>query len=128
MLLGILDVNIITMIKVNPIDYLYYKLNRWLSYLTISGNPTQGITVPCLVLGLNILSMLNVISEVTDELRITISATFSICMGFYYAYKHEIIIAKYEMESVKASSKGTKVVILYIIFTIAFLYVSENYF
>lgn len=116
------------MIKVNPIDYLYYKLNTWLAYLTISGNPTQGITVPCLMLGLNVLCIINVVSGASDESRITISAGFSICMGFYYAYKHEIIMAKYELESAEASSRGTKAVILYIIFTIALLYVSENYF
>lgn len=49
-------------------------------------------------------------------------------MGFYYAYKHEIIMAKYELESAEASSRGTKAVILYIILSITLLYVSENYF
>lgn len=116
------------MIKVNPIDYLYYKLNTWLAYLTISGQSSGGLWVPSLLLGFNVSCILNITTMVTDESRITISAIVSICMGFYYAYKHEIIMAKYELESDEASSKGTKAVILYITLSIALLYVSENYF
>lgn len=49
-------------------------------------------------------------------------------MAFYYLCKDEQIMTKYELESDEASSRGTKAVILYIILSIALLYVSENYF
>lgn len=116
------------MIKVNPIDYLYYKLNTWLAYLTISGQSSGGLWFPSLLLGFNVSCILNITTRVTDESRITISAIVSIFIAFYYICKDEQIMAKYELESDEASSRGSKAVILYIIFTIALLYVSENYF
>lgn len=116
------------MIKVNTIDYLYYKLNTWLSYLTISGQSSGGLWVPSLLLGFNVSCILNITTRITEESRITISAIVSIFMAFYYLCKDEQIMTKYELESDEASSRGTKAVILYIILSIALLYVSENYF
>ena len=48
-------------------------------------------------------------------------------MAIYYLAKHEKIIAKYEMESDEASSKGTKAVLLYIVLTLVMSYASVKY-
>lgn len=115
------------MIKVNSIDYLHYKFNIWISYLDDSNIPEGGIWVPCMLLMFNLLSVLNVIIGEWNERTTIISMVFGVCMAIYYLAKHEKIIAKYEMESDEASSKGTKAVLLYIVLTFVILYASVDY-
>lgn len=116
------------MIKVNPIDYLHYKFNIWISYLSnYSSAPEGGVWLPCILLTFNLLSVLNVIIGELNECTTLISTIFGVCMAIYYLAKHEKIIAKYEMESDEASSKGTKAVLLYIVLTLVMSYASVKY-
>lgn len=115
------------MIKVNPIDYLHYKFDVWISYLSNSRIPEGGVWYPCILLTFNLLSVLNVIIGELNECTTLIGTVFGVCMAIYYLAKHEKIVAKYEMESDEASSKGTKAVLLYIVLTFVILYASVDY-
>lgn len=104
--------------RINPIDYLYYKIHRGLS--NIDGVEHSISKLPATVLLLNINYAIIWILTLKDigMMFFTVSEIFiGIGMFVYYYLREDYIIAKYSQETEQSRIIGNAIVIIYVILT-----------
>lgn len=108
---------------INPIDYLYYKVYKGISYINGGGHPiTQTGATSSLLLANYMMVCYLILGEFTDRF-LTVSVFCLIVFSLiYFPLREKSILAKYEQESEKSRKIGNRIVIGYIIFTFLSLY------
>lgn len=103
---------------INPIDYLYYKVYKGISYMNGGGHPITQIGATCSLLLANYMIVCYLIfGEFTDRF-LTVSVFFLIVFSLiYFPIREKRILAKFEQESERSRKIGNRIVIGYIIFT-----------
>lgn len=103
---------------INPIDYLYYKVYKGISYMNGGSYPITQMATTCSLLIANYMIVCYLIlGEFTDRF-LTVGVFLLIVFSLiYFPVKEKRILAKFEQESERSQKTGNRVVVLYIIFT-----------
>lgn len=103
---------------VNPLDYLYYKVYKGLSYISGGGNPLSQIGATMALLLINFSTIYYLISGELPKsvLAVTITVIILFC-PIYFLIKEDKILAKYDQESEQSYRKGNMIVTIYVILT-----------
>ena len=102
----------------NPIDYLYYKVYKGISYMNGGSYPITQMAATCSLLIANYMIVCYLIlGEFTDRF-LTVGVFLLIVFSLiYFPVKEKRILTKFEQESERSRKTGNRVVVLYIIFT-----------
>ncbi len=104
---------------INPIDYLYYKVYKRISYMNGESYPITQMAATCSLLIANYMIVCYLIlGEFTDrflKVGVFLLIVFSL---IYFPIREKRILAKFERESERSRKTGNRVVVLYIIFTL----------
>ena len=108
--------------KINPIDYLFYKIYKALSFISGGGNPITQYSAILILFSFNVLVLLNILYEdVPSEIAGTWIAIVGILILPYYMIREDRIIAKYSQESEHSRTVGNMIVAIYVILTFVML-------
>lgn len=103
---------------INPIDYLYYKVYKGISYMNGGSYPITQVGATGLILIANYMTISYLILGRFPDYFMRISGLFLIAFCIiYFSVREKKILAKYEQESEKSQKIGNWIVICYIIFT-----------
>jgi len=110
-----------TNMKINPFDYLFYKIYSFLSFISCGGSTTErvsAISVLSLLFALNLLMLMSLIFDTVSTAIFTVCSFFIVIFNLiYYNLKDDIIIAKYSQESEQSRTVGNMIVTIYVILT-----------
>jgi len=111
--------------KINPADYLFYKVYKFLSFISYGGGTTERvstISILSLLFVLNLLMLLSLIFGTVSTAIFTVCSFFIVIFNLiYYNLKDDIIIAKYSQESEHSRTVGNMIVTIYVILTFVML-------
>ena len=103
---------------INPLDYLYYKVYKGLSYISGGGNPLSQIGATTILLMANFFTIYYLIAGELPKSVLTISTTIiTLFCAIYFLIKEDKILAKYDQESEQSYRKGNMIVTVYVILT-----------
>jgi hypothetical protein len=105
----------------NPIDYLWYKMYKWLCYIGKSGKPATDIGCVSVLLSLNLLCIIMLIYENIHDsfLFILVISCAVVIFPYMSSKKQSKILAEYEKESEKSRITGNIIVTIYVILSFA---------
>lgn len=103
---------------INPLDYLYYKVYKGLSYISGGGNPMSQIGATMVLLMINFSTIYYLIAGELPESVLTGAMIIIILFcTIYFSIKEDKILAKYDQESEQSYRKGNMIVTVYVILT-----------
>ena len=103
---------------INPLDYLYYKVYKGLSYISGGGNPLSQTGATMALLLINFSTIYYLISGELPKSILAVAMTIIIlfCV-IYFWIKEDKILARYDQESEQSYKKGNMIVAIYVILT-----------
>ena len=114
-----------TNMKINPFDYLFYKVYKFLSFISYGGGTTErvsAISILSLLFALNLLMLLSLIFDTVSPPIFTACSFFIVIFNLiYYNLKDDIILTKYSQESEHSRTVGNMIVTVYVILTFVML-------
>ena len=103
-----------------PLNYLFYKIYVFMSYLTLNDTPIQHLAVMSVLITMNTITIYTALSGSPPPNKFLI--ILIILVPYAFPKVEDKIVSKYENESEESFILGNIAVIVYIVLSIFFLF------